>query len=179
LVIHGLYGLREIEQQYNFPELSSRTLGRNLAETASAPNCLQPFPFTEFAQSSFQLNLDAQTAQQHQHAKRWTCADPLPTIPSSFALALLLAAIDAPSILHVVQTALRWKIEKAISIMANLINNTSYAGLQAAVTIAVSWLSWYIWKFVLKPKLYPNEPRELQYLIPSKVPSTILHQLHF
>lgn len=36
------------------------------------------------------------------------------------------------------------------------------------VSIAVSWALWWLWRFVLTPRLFPLEVREYPYWIPSK-----------
>lgn len=36
------------------------------------------------------------------------------------------------------------------------------------VLIGFVWAIWRCWRFTIYPKLHPDEPRELPYLIPSK-----------
>lgn len=40
------------------------------------------------------------------------------------------------------------------------------ASTRIAITIAAAWFTWYIWKFILSPAIYHDEPRELPYVIP-------------
>jgi cholesterol 7alpha-monooxygenase len=39
---------------------------------------------------------------------------------------------------------------------------------QLLSNIGLAWLAWYLYKFIIKPRLSPEEPRELPYLIPCK-----------
>lgn len=43
-------------------------------------------------------------------------------------------------------------------------------GSKVAVTIAVSWLGWYTWKFLIFPLVYRDASRELPHFIPCKQP---------
>jgi hypothetical protein len=37
---------------------------------------------------------------------------------------------------------------------------------QILFTLLVTWLSWWIWRFKIRPRLYPQEPKELPFWIP-------------
>jgi hypothetical protein len=52
-----------------------------------------------------------------------------------------------------------------------------YAGrlLSSAIALAVSYLTWYAWRFYLHPMLYPREPKQYPYWIPGK--SHVLNNL--
>ncbi|KAF2682031.1 cytochrome P450, partial [Lentithecium fluviatile CBS 122367] len=47
-----------------------------------------------------------------------------------------------------------------------MIDFANFSGLQAAVAVAASWVTWYTWKFFLSPLVYRDEPKELPYVIP-------------
>lgn len=49
-----------------------------------------------------------------------------------------------------------------------MIDFANFSGLQTAVAVAASWVTWYTWKFFLSPLVYRDEPKELPYALPCK-----------
>jgi hypothetical protein len=48
------------------------------------------------------------------------------------------------------------------------------ATARVLVIIVLVWAVWRSWRFTIYPKLHPDEPKELPYLIPSRYP---LHRI--
>ena len=51
------------------------------------------------------------------------------------------------------------------AIVADLQNNS---GLALICLLATTWLLWRLWRFEILPLIYPDDPKELPYWIPSK-----------
>ncbi|KAI4218530.1 MAG: hypothetical protein L6R36_008905 [Xanthoria steineri] len=43
---------------------------------------------------------------------------------------------------------------------------SGYRGLSAFALLGVAWLSWYMWRFTIRPALHPMQPKEMPYWIP-------------
>ncbi|PSN68547.1 hypothetical protein BS50DRAFT_663116, partial [Corynespora cassiicola Philippines] len=50
---------------------------------------------------------------------------------------------------------------------------------QASIGALLLWLIWYTWRFIITPKMYPDRPKELPYLIPCKMCASACVVLHF
>lgn len=42
-----------------------------------------------------------------------------------------------------------------------------------------AWISWRLWRFIIAPFLYPNDPRELPYWIPSESDESLIGSHNF
>ncbi len=52
-----------------------------------------------------------------------------------------------------------------------------YAGhlLSTAIALAISYLTWYAWRFYRHPILCPREPKQYPYWVPSKSASLLIY----
>jgi hypothetical protein len=59
--------------------------------------------------------------------------------------------------------------------------NVSYARLSLVLLLA-TWLSWYTWRFSIRPALNPKEPKQMPYWIPGtlkRCSSTLINMTDF
>lgn len=76
---------------------------------------------------------------------------------------------------------LAWQVILAFdALLANSQDNLVL--VVSAIALISGWLGWRIWKFTVLPQIYPDDPQELPYCIPSKSIKNINHHsffLHF